>query len=275
MTALDDHSRRREIALDAATTESFRIAECAVNVMRAGKGPPMLFLHGAGGAGIWLPFMAALSERYDVIVPDHPGFGRSERPQWLDELSDLAYFYLDFIEALGLERVHLVGSSLGGWIAAELAVRSTHRLRTLTLIGSAGIHVDGVAKGDIFLWPPEERVRNLFFDQRLAEMRLAQALSEEETDIALKNELTTADLAWNPRFHHPQLRKWLHRIDVPTLIVWGEADMIFPKPYGEEYRRLIRQSRLEVLPKCGHLPHVEQADAFVDLFDRFAAEHAS
>jgi pimeloyl-ACP methyl ester carboxylesterase len=262
-----------EIALPSVATDTYRVADCSVSVMRGGAGSPVLFLHGAGGAGIWLPFMAALSDRHDVIVPDHPGFGRSERPEWLDELSDLAYFYLDFIEALGLDRIHLIGSSLGGWIAAEVAVRSTRRLRTLTLIGSAGIHVNGVAAGDIFLWPPEERVRNLFFDQRFAQVRLAQVPTEEETDIALKNELATADLAWHPRFHHPQLRKWLHRIDVPTLIVWGEGDRIFPKRYGEEYRRLIRRSRLEVLPECGHLPHVEQADVFVDLFERFAAEH--
>ena len=106
-------------------TETLRISECAVNVMRGGKGPPLLFLHGAGGAGVWLPFMAALSEHYDVIVPDHPGFGRSDTPEWLDALSDLAYFYLDFIEALDLDHVHLIGNSLGGWIAAEIAVRNT------------------------------------------------------------------------------------------------------------------------------------------------------
>jgi pimeloyl-ACP methyl ester carboxylesterase len=243
--------------------------------MRGGKGAPLLFLHGAGGAGVWLPFMAALSERYHVIVPDHPGFGRSDKPDWLDQLSDLAYFYLDFIDALGLDRVHLVGNSLGGWIAAELAVRNTRRLRTLTLIGAAGLHVNGVPKGDIFLWPPEERVRNLFVDQRFADERLAQVPSEEQTDIILKNELTTADLAWQPRLHDPQLRKWLHRIDLPTLIVWGDSDKVFPIPYGEEYRRLIKGSRLEVLRACGHLPHVEQADAFVTVFNRFAAEHAS
>ena len=131
----------------SSTTETVRVADCSVNVMRGGKGPPLLFLHGAGGAGVWLPFMAALSERYEVIVPDHPGFGRSDTPDWLDQLSDLAYFYLDFIEALGLDQVHLVGHSLGGWIAAEIAVRSTRRLRTLTLVGAAGVHVNGVAEG--------------------------------------------------------------------------------------------------------------------------------
>jgi pimeloyl-ACP methyl ester carboxylesterase len=243
--------------------------------MRGGKGPPILFLHGAGGAGVWLPFMTALSEHYDVIVPDHPGFGRSDTPQWLDQLSDLAYFYLDLIEALKLDHVHLVGHSLGGWIAAEIAIRSTQRLQTLTLIGAAGVHVNGVQKGDIFIWTPEERARNLFVDQRLAEQRLAQPMTEEQGDIAIKNELATADLAWAPRFHDPQLRKWLHRIDVPTLLVWGDSDKIFPKAYGEAYRGLIKGSRLEILPACGHIPQVEKTDMFVDLFKRFAAEHVS
>jgi pimeloyl-ACP methyl ester carboxylesterase len=153
--AASEPAALRGRALASATTKTYRIAECSVNVMRGGEGAPLLFLHGAGGAGIWLPFMAALSERYEVIVPDHPGFGRSDKPDWLDELSDLAYFYLDFIEALGLDRIHLVGNSLGGWIAAELAVRSTQRLHTLTLIAAAGIHVNGVPKGDLFLWPPD------------------------------------------------------------------------------------------------------------------------
>jgi len=261
--------------LPSGTIETIRVADCSVKLMRGGKGPPLLFLHGAAGAGVWLPFMAALSEHYDVIVPDHPGFGRSDTPEWLDQLSDIAYFYLDFIEALDLDHVHLVGNSLGGWIAAEIAIRSTGRLSTLTLIGAAGIHVNGVPKGDLFLWPPEERTRNLFFNQRLAEQRLAQPMTEEQGDIALKNELATANLAWQPRFHDPQLRKWLHRIDVPTLIVWGDSDKFFPKQYGDAYHRLIKGSRFEVVSACGHLPHVEKADAFVDLFKRFAAEHVS
>lgn len=259
----------------SSANHTVKVAGCSVNVMRGGKGPPLLFLHGAGGVPLWLPFMASLSEHYDVIVPDHPGFGRSETPDWLDQLSDLAYFYLDFIEALGLKDVHLVGHSLGGWLAAEIAVRNTQRLRTLTLVCAAGIHVNGVPKGDIFVWSQEERVRNLFVDQRFADQRFAQPMTEEQGDIAIKNELATADLAWQPRFHDPQLRKWLHRIDVPTLLVWGDGDKIFPKQYGEAYHQLIKGSRLEVFPACGHIPQIEKADAFVDLFRRFATEHAS
>ena len=184
-------------------SNSFRshaISGCSVNVMRGGKGAPLLFLHGAGGAGVWLPFMEKLAEQFDVIVPDHPGFGRSDKPEWLDDISDLAFFYLDFLEGLDLEGVHLIGNSLGGWLAAEIAIQSTQRLRTLTLISAAGLHIPGVPKGDIFLWSPEERVRNLFVNQKLADQRLAMPLSDEMADIGLKNELATADLAWHPRF---------------------------------------------------------------------------
>jgi pimeloyl-ACP methyl ester carboxylesterase len=258
--------------LATSSLHTHTVAGCKVNVMRGGKGPPLLFLHGAGGAGVWLPFFAELSEKFDVIVPDHPGFGRSETPDWLDDLTDLAFFYLDFIDALKLESVHLAGHSLGGWIAAEIAIRDTAKLNTLTLLAAAGNNVKGVAQGDIFLWPPEQRVRNLFVDQKFADARLAQTMTEEMVDIGLKNELATADLAWNPRFHNPQLRKWLHRVDVPALIVWGDGDKVFPARYGEEYHSLIKGSRLVVIPECGHLPHVEKMDVTVDLVSRFIGE---
>ena len=255
----------------AAKREIIEIGGCKVSLMRAGAGAPLLFLHGAGGAPMWLPFMDRLSESYDVIVPEHPGFGRSDTPDWLDELTDLTYFYLDFIAGLGLDGVHLVGNSLGGWIAAELAVRSTGRLASLTLIDAAGIHVKGVAKGDLFLWSPEERVRNLFHDQSFAEQRLAQTPSEEEGDILLKNEFITAKLAWDPRFYSRQLHKWLHRIDVPTLIVWGDSDKIFPAEYATAYGALIPGAQVEIVPDCGHVPQVEKVDAFLDIFAAFVA----
>jgi pimeloyl-ACP methyl ester carboxylesterase len=271
----DRSTSRGDWALTSGSSESITINGCPVHIRRGGEGPPLLYLHGSGGITGWLPFMATLARRYSVIVPDHPGFGRSGRPDWLDEISDLAYFYLDFIQALDLDHVHLVGHSLGGWIAAELAVRNTHRLKTLTLAAAAGIHVNGLPKGDLFLWQPEERIRNLYVDQRLAEKHLAEQISDQDIDIQLNNELTAADLGWNPRFHNPHLRKWLHRIDVPTLIVWGDDDKVFPLGYGEEYRSLIPNSRLKVLPSCGHLPQIEKAAEFVDTFDSFAAEHAS
>jgi pimeloyl-ACP methyl ester carboxylesterase len=245
------------------TETTLRVAGCAVSVKRAGEGPPLLYLHGGGGAPRWLPFMAALAERFDVIVPEHPGFGRSETPEWLDTIGDLAFFYLDFIRELGLERVHLVGSSMGGWIAAELAVRSAHDLASLTLISSVGIHVKGLQKGDFFLWSHEQLIRNLFADPKFAEVILAMTVTEEEQDQRLKNALAVAKLGWQPRLYNPHLAKWLHRIDVPTLIAWGDSDKLVPLAYGTAFRDLIPGSRLEVFERCGHLPHAECADKFV------------
>lgn len=249
-----------------------RVDGCTVSVRRAGRGEPLLFLHGARGAPQWLPFMNALAERFEVIVPEHPGFGRSEAPEWLDTVGDLAYFYLDFIRALGLGTLNLVGTSLGGWIAAELAVRDESALKTLTLVASAGIHVKGVQKGDLFLWSPEQLVRNLVVDQRIADGMLSQVLPEEEQDLMMKNALTSAKLAWQPRLYNPHLAKWLHRIRTPTLILWGDSDKVIPPAYGPAFRDLIPKSRLHILRDCGHLPHVEKTAEYVAAITGFIEE---
>jgi pimeloyl-ACP methyl ester carboxylesterase len=253
--------------------ESFEtIAGCKVQVLRGGKGAPLLFLHGARGAGVWLPFFKALSEHFEVIVPEHPGFGRSDTPEWLDNVGDLANFYLSFIQKLGLRDVNLVGTSMGGWIAADLAVRNSGPLRTLTLVAAAGIHLPGVPKGDLFLWAPEQLVRNLFFDQTFAEHMLKQTPDEAERKRQAQNALTVAKLAWQPRLYDPNLRKWLHRIDRPTLIVWGDSDKLIPPAYGPAFRDLIPGARLEVINNCGHLPHVEKTSELVNLVVKFIEE---
>jgi pimeloyl-ACP methyl ester carboxylesterase len=254
-----------------STKEFVTVNGCKVEVMRGGKGSPVLFLHGAGGAGIWMPFMDRLAAKYDVIVPSHPGYDKSDTPEWLDNVGDVAFFYLDFMAQLGLRDVHLVGSSMGGWIAAEVAVRDTARLATLTLIDAAGIHVNGVQKGDLFLWTPEERVRALFHDQKLADQMLSIPPTPEMIDTQLKNSFTTAKLAWSPRFYNRDLAKWLHRIKVPTLVVWGADDKIFPAPYAKAYGELIPGARVEVFKDCGHVPQVEKMDQFLKLFENHAA----
>jgi pimeloyl-ACP methyl ester carboxylesterase len=240
-----------------------------IRIMRGGSGSPMLFLHGGGGAGSWLPFMSRLAATFDVIVPEHPGFGGSDTPPWLDTVPDLANFYLDFLEELGLDGVHLVGQSLGGWVAAELAVRNTSRLASLTLVAAAGIHVKDVAQVDTFLSNPEQHVRDLFHDQSLADALLARGQRPELEDVALKNRMTTAKLVWQPRSHDPHLQKWLHRIDVPTLLIWGDHDRIIPVEHGYAVHEARPGSRLEVLEGVGHFPHVERPSLVVDLIDDF------
>jgi len=256
------------------TSQDDVIAGCRTRFMRGGSGSPLVFLHGASGAASWLPFMDQLAEHREIIVPEHPGFGNSDHPDWLDGISDLAYFYLDTFEQLGLVDIDLVGASIGGWLAAEIAIRNSSRLRSLTLVGPAGIHVKGLRKADIFMWSAEETARNLFYDQRFSDEMLAVPLTPEAQMAVLKNKLATAKLAWQPRLYNPDLHKWLHRIDVPTLIVWGQEDKVFPPAYGEHFRSMIPGSRLETIAKCGHLPQVEQADRFATLVSGFIQEVA-
>jgi pimeloyl-ACP methyl ester carboxylesterase len=250
------------------TTSRITIRGCNIRLMRGGAGRTLVILHGAGGAS-WLPFMQKLTTRFEVIAPEHPGFGESDTPEWLDTIHDLAYFDLDLLEALDLERVHLVGLSLGGWVAAELAVRDTNRLASLTLVGAAGLHVNGVKQVDSFLRTDEQRIRDFFHDQTRADEAIAQLLAPEHADVAMKNRVTTAKLSWQPRGHDPHLHKWLHRIDVPTLLIWGAEDKLFPPEYAQAYCDLIPRSKVVVIPKCGHMPQVEQPEAFVAAIEDF------
>lgn len=257
------------------TIETVTVAGCAIRMFRGGpRGsgePPLVFLHGAGGHTGWMAFLEELSTRFQVFAPEHPGFGQSDDPSWLDEIADLAYFHLDLLQALGLERVHLMGTSLGGWVAAEMAVRSTARLKSLTLVGAVGITADGEPIPDIFRMPVGENLRRFYADPERAERRLGN-LAKADMDIVAKNRATVARLAYRPRFHNPGLAKWLHRIDVPTLLVWGAADGLVPPKFGEAYRALIPGARLVVLPDAGHAPFDEQKDAFLAAFLGFVDE---
>jgi pimeloyl-ACP methyl ester carboxylesterase len=245
---------------------------CKVRVLRGGKGAPVLFLHGARGATSWTPFMHKLAERYDLIVPEHPGYGGSDTPEWLDNVGDLAYFYLDLIKSLGLTDVLVIGNSLGGWIATEIAVRNTAAIKSLVLIAPAGIYVQGVQRGDIFLWNHAQTTRNLFHDQSIAERLLATEPTESEIDLMLKNNLMTAKLTWAPRLYNPDLCKWMHRIDVPTQIIWGDDDKLIPVAYADAFQKLIPGSRMQVVKNCGHLPHIEKADETLAVIAEFEGE---
>ena len=238
---------------------------CKTHLRRGGRGEPLLFLHGANGAPVVLPFMEKLAQRFDVLIPEHPGYGKSDEPEWLENIHDIAYFYLDFLKQLNLKNVTVVGSSMGGWIAMEMAVRDTSRLKSLVLSSPAGIAAPGVRAADIFLMAPEEMVRNLFVDQKLAEARLAQP---EDIDVSLKNRHTTARLAWEPRLHDPYLPKWLHRIDVPVKILWGRQDRILPVAFVDVYRKLLPKAEISILENCGHLPHAEKPDEFAEIICR-------
>jgi pimeloyl-ACP methyl ester carboxylesterase len=225
---------------------------CKLSFARAGTGQPLLYLHGTDGLAEWPAILDALVERFDVIVPDHPGFGGSEVPAWIDDVSDVAYCYLDAIEALRLAGVHVVGQSLGGWIALEMAVRSTHRLRSLTLISAAGI-----------------QARLAYADPKRGAEAAERAGADKYHDLAILNRIASARFGWQPRFFNPRLERWLHRVNIPTQIIWGEDDRIIPPAYAEAFHRLIPGSTLTMIPDAGHLPHVERTPAVAQAMQAF------
>ncbi len=234
---------------------------CRLLLRRAGTGAPLLFLHGAVGFPGWLPFFDRLSNDFEVLAPDHPSFGRSSTPEWLDEVGDLAYFYLDLIDRLKLDGVHVVGHSLGGWIALEMAVRSPARLRTLTLLNSAGIRIKGKPIADILVMDRAELTRLAIADPKLVEAQLAMPLTPEMEQQLAQNRVSAARLAWQPRFFNPNLQKWLHRVRVPTCIVWGDRDGIVPPDYAAAFAALIPGARVVMVEGTAHSPHVEKPDA--------------
>src|SRR3954451_17061585 len=257
------------------STAMITVDGTAIRLLRGGSGTPIVFLHGAGGHTGWMGFLEELSQRFAVFAPEHPGFGQSDDPPWLDNVADLAYFYLDLLKALGLDRVHLIGTSLGGWAAAEMAVPNTARIPSLTLVGAVGITTGGItANGetipDTFRMPDDENLRRYYADPERAARRsadLARALADPAVRATVaKNRATVTRLAYRPHFHNPELKKWLHRIDLPTLLIWGEADRLVPPVFGEAYRALIPNSRFVVLHGAGHAPFDEQKDEFLAAF---------
>jgi pimeloyl-ACP methyl ester carboxylesterase len=246
----------------AAQEQRLQVRDISARLFRDGSGAPVVYLHGAGGIAGWLPLFERIAASHELLVPEHPGFGNSDVASWIRNTPDVAMYYLDIFDQLGLEGIHLIGFSLGGWIAAELAVRNATRLKTLTLIAPAGIRIKGIPTGDNFIWGPEEAAHNLFHDQRFAEAMIAQIqqASQDDVERALANRYMAARLGWEPRWFNPDLERWLHRIKLPTLVLWGENDKVIPAAYADLWRQRVTGARIEVTPQCGHLLPVEKAD---------------
>jgi pimeloyl-ACP methyl ester carboxylesterase len=251
---------------------------CHVHMLRDGKGPPLVYLHGANGPNLWTKWFEDLAQRFTVIAPDHPSFGASDDPTWLEDIGDLAYFYLDFFKAMSLKDIHLVGHSMGGWLAAEIAIRSTARIKTLTLIAAAGLRVPGHNGVDIFLTPPQDMPPNVYADPKMVEFmraEMAKPKTEQELDLLIRNRTAAARLCWHPRLNNPQLARWLHRIDVPTHLIWGDSDKIIPPEHGDAYKKLLPAAKYTVIPHCGHGAMVEKPREMVDAVADFALEAVS
>jgi pimeloyl-ACP methyl ester carboxylesterase len=235
-----------------------------VEVSERGRGRPLLFLHPEIGLDGAAPLLDRLAERARVIAPSHPGFGASEQPRSFDSIDDLAYFYLDLIEQLDLTDAIIVGVSLGAWIAAEIAVKSTQRLSHLVLANAVGIKVGGRDSrdiADIFAITEPEFNALAYFDPKLAARDYA-TMPEREVRVIARNREATARYGWSPYLHDPKLKGRLHRIRIPTLLLWGAADRILSEAYGRAYCAAIPGARFETIERAGHFAHIEAPDEF-------------
>ena len=233
-----------------------------VQMLRGGAGSELVFLHGAGGAGRWLSFQERLAEHFSVLAPSHPGHGGSPAAEWIEHISDLAFHTLDLLDGLALDRVHLVGASFGGWIAAEMAVMASHRLASLTLIDPVGIKVDGWIYPFLFGMDVPEIVATVFHNP-MAALALAPFDQSVETLAAQYRQGTAiARVSWNPYLYNPLLRRRLGRITSPVLLCWGEHDRLAPvDPCARAWTKEIPGARLLVFSGSGHVPHIEEPDA--------------
>jgi pimeloyl-ACP methyl ester carboxylesterase len=237
-----------------------------IDMIERGAGPPLLFLHAENGIEPSTAAIGELAEAAHVMAPTHPGFGRSELPTGMRTIDDLSYFYLDLIEQLGLSDLTVVGVSLGAWLAAEIAVKSTARIARLVMANAVGIKVgDRETRdiADIFALTEPEYLDIAYCDPNLGR-RDYKTLPDAEVLAAARAREATARFAWNPYFHNPRLKDRLHRIDVPTLFLWGSHDRMLSEAYGRAYGAMIPGARFELVARAGHFPDQEQPKLFAE-----------
>jgi pimeloyl-ACP methyl ester carboxylesterase len=243
--------------------DTVTVAGIDLELFERGSGTPILFLHGAGGVRPDDPFVGLLAQRHRVIAPSHPGFGKSALPDWLDSVDDIAHVHLELLDRLGLRQVDLIGTSIGGWIAAEMATKTPERFAHLVLVGPVGVKtgpVDRLDVPDMFAMAQDKLQRLLYHNPEKFRPDV-KALSDEAIAIMARNRETLALIAWEPYMHNPKLKHRLHRVSAPTLFLRGDSDGLVSAEYLERYARLIPNARTVTIAQAGHAPQLEQAQA--------------
>ena len=258
-----------------------------VHICENGDGNPLLYLHGFADVHSvkesWLPFHDLLAQRARVIAPAHPGCAQTDENKDIDVIEDVVFHYLEVLDALKLTQFDLVGSCVGGWIAAELAVRHPEKIRKLVLIGASGLFVEGALIGDVFMMAQPEHgssyasLRQMLFssaDQANGLEMFPDGKGELEDEVRRYQMLRLSSRIGfkPPYFYNHSLRSRLHRISAPTLVIWGEKDNFIPRAHGETYAKLIPNcGDLKIIPGAGHSAHVEQPEETAKLVLNFLA----
>jgi len=250
------------------TDERISTAVGKIQLWRGGQGDALVYLHSAAGEAVGTPLLEDLADSFSVAAPLFPGFGESEGMDEIDDMEDAAFHLLDLWDQLGLGAPAVVGTSLGGWMAAELATRNPEKVGSLVLVNPAGLYVEGAPVGEIFGRPPNELARDLFADEShpfvVAADQMAQMTNmkmEPPFELIrpmLQSLAATAKVAWNPYLHNPKLVRRLHRVTAPTLIVHGAQDRLIPRAHAETYAARIPKARLVDVEGAGHMLPMEK-----------------
>jgi pimeloyl-ACP methyl ester carboxylesterase len=256
--------------------ETIEVAGRSTVLMHAGEGTPFVYLHSSlGEAFMWLPFYQTWSKQFRVLVPSHPGFGQSGGFDQIDTVEDMAFHYVEMFDALGLEEIILGGVSLGGWIAAEFAVRWPERVKKLWIADAPGLWVEEEPLPDLFrVMTDRPKLRELLFHEpngAMAGMVIRDEPDEQSLLAGYQSMTALARLVWE-RPYDPKLAQRLHRIGCPTLLLWGDHDRLIPPAYGEAYKRLIPGAEFKLIKDCGHLPMFEKESEFVEEISKFCRD---
>jgi pimeloyl-ACP methyl ester carboxylesterase len=253
--------------------ESFiTVGGAKIHFLRGGRGAPLVWIHSAEGNLGWLRCHSALAEHFTVYIPTLPGFGLSERPDWLESFFDLTRFGLWVLQEMGLGRAVLAGHFMGGWLAAEIAATAPQAVERLVLIGAAGIKPRRGEIADVFLHGVEGARRLAFFNSAQApeyERLFGRKPSPEERELQANNREAAIRYCWKPYMHDPSLSALLGRVRAPALLVWGREDRIVPLECGELYRDAIKGARLAIIEACGNYPHLERPVEFAKAVNEF------
>jgi pimeloyl-ACP methyl ester carboxylesterase len=237
-----------------------------VNLFRQGTGRTVVVLHAAGGAGAWNPYLEQLSQHFDVIAPDHPGFGLSDELPEVATMDDLVQHYVALFDLLGLDRFDLVGASFGGWLAAEIASTVPERIERLVLMAPGGLHLPETPVADLPTMSQEELIRALFWNDAIVEAALSAPPSPEAAAQGARDGAAFGRFAaaGPVLLHNPELAPRLEHISAPTLVITAEVDNIVPRPHSEAFATQIAGAELRVLPEIGHALYQEKPDVVAD-----------
>jgi pimeloyl-ACP methyl ester carboxylesterase len=250
--------------------QRIRVNDIELDVLRRGSGRPVLLLHGFDTVPPRAPFLDLLGGEAEIIAPSSPGFGNTARPPDFDTIYDLVHLYLALLDELPYDKLSLVGLSFGGWLAAEIAVACRHKIDRLVLVDPVGIKLgDRESRDilDIFNVNPAQVRRSSWHD--LARAPDYNAMSDEELVIHARNREALCLYGWHPCLYNPQLKNWLGRIRLPTLVLWGSSDRVVTPDYGRAYAGLIPSARFEAIEEAGHHPELEQPARFAERLAAF------